>query len=329
MKSAITIFLIISMLVGACGCSKKPAAKKPIKIATEVWAGYSYAYLAQEKGFFKKNGVEVQLVQATDSMKARKMFADGDVDGRFDVFTEAVTGYAQGIVAQVVWVVDYSDSADVVVAKKGINSLEQLKGKRIGVEGMNTFSHMTVLELLRKHGLREQDVRFEIVNPQKVLDAIESNNIDAGHTWEPTTSKALAKGCKIVAKAGEVPGLITDVLFIDPKVVSERRQEVKAIVKSLNEAIEYSRKNQDESYKIMAKNEGMTVKQLTSDLSGLHILDLAENAQVMQESNSPQSIYAASERISNFFMNRGQIMTIPKAKDLIEPSFVKELSGEK
>jgi NitT/TauT family transport system substrate-binding protein len=331
MKKVLALLLILigCVLIILFSVHRTTPQQKPLRIGIEVWAGYAYAYLAQEKGFFKKNGVDVELVLAANSKEARKQFAEGQIDGWFDVFPEVVTGYSQGILARVVWVVDYSDSADVIIGKKELTSIEDLSGKRIGVEGMNSFSHMQVLELMNKHGVKESDVRFELVNPMDILTELEKGTIDAGHTWEPITSQALGKGYKILGKAGEIPGLITDVLFLSPKVINERPDKVQAVLRSFTEAIEYMRKNPDESLKIMAAHEKMTVEQLSSDLKGIHLLDLAENAEVMCKPKSTQSLYFSADRIIEFFMKRGQIMYKPDVGELIEPRFVKELSGSK
>ena len=327
MKTVIALFLCCSVALTFCGCGKKAPAVKPIRIGIEVWAGYAYAYVAQDKGFFKDNNVDVKLVSAKNTVETRNMFENGEIDGAFDVFPDVVTRYSKGIPARVVWVVDYSDSADVVVGKKEFSSISDLKGKRIGVKGMNTFSHMMVLELLRKHGIKEEEVKFVNVNPLDLPAALDKNLVDAGHTWEPGTSTALKKGYKIIGKAGEIPGIVTDILAFSPKVIKEHPDQIEAIVKSLSEAREYVRTNPQEAIKIMAERNKMTVQELSSDLDGLHLLDLDDNVKAMSKSNDPQSLYVVSGKITDFFMNRGQITYKPDANELIEPRFVEELKS--
>ncbi len=62
MKLIASILVVFTLLMTIAGCGKKAPPEKPIKIGTELWAGYAFAYVAQDKGFFKKNNVEVQLV---------------------------------------------------------------------------------------------------------------------------------------------------------------------------------------------------------------------------------------------------------------------------
>ena len=85
---------------------------------------------------------------------------------------------------------DYSETGDVIIGS--INSIEELKGKTIGVEGINTFSHIFALRTIESYGMSEGDVFFEIVLAQDVVKKIEDGTIQAGHTWEPTKSEGVA-----------------------------------------------------------------------------------------------------------------------------------------
>lgn len=329
MRRPIALVLCCAVALAMCGCAKKMPPKKPVRIGIEVWAGYAYAYVAEEKGFFKDNGVDVKLVFSKNTVQSRDMFENGEIDGAFDVFPDVVTRYSKGIPARVVWVVDYSDSADVVVGKKELASMSDLKGKRVGVEGMNTFSHMLLLELLRKHGVKEEEVQFVNVNPLDLPAALDKNQVDAGHTWQPATSVALKKGYRIIAKAGEIPGIVTDVLAFSRKIIKDRPKDIEAVVKALSDARDYVLTHPKEAIKIMADRNKMTVQQLSSDLGGLHLLDLADNAIAMSRSNDPKSLRKVSATVTKFFMDRGQITYKPDVNELIEPRFVEDIKAKR
>jgi ABC-type nitrate/sulfonate/bicarbonate transport system substrate-binding protein len=54
MKKVIFLLLLAVAIFTVAGCSKRPEAKPPIKIALNVWPGDAHAFIAQVKGFFKK-----------------------------------------------------------------------------------------------------------------------------------------------------------------------------------------------------------------------------------------------------------------------------------
>lgn len=177
-KNLFILFIICLSLciLGLTGCARKPVPKKPIKISINVWPGYAYAFLAQEKGFFKKNNVDVELILKQSTPESLELFTNGEVEGCFDILGDIVMITAKGIPGKIVCVADYSDTGDVIIGRPEIRFLAELKGKTISFEGVNTFSHIFVLSALEKAGLAEYDVKFANVSAHDVLAALEKKN---------------------------------------------------------------------------------------------------------------------------------------------------------
>ncbi len=300
-------------------------SKTPIKIAINEWPGYAHAFLAQEKGFFEKNGVVVELIFDRDYTTSQQRYIDGEVNGVFEVLPDTMFRNTQGLPSKVVYLMDYSETGDVIVGS--VNSIEELKGQTIGVEGINTFSHIFVLKTIESNGMTEGDVLFEIVLAQDVLKKLEDGTIQAGHTWEPTKSEAIKKGYKVLATAGDFPYLVTDVLVFDQKIIEEQPDDIQKIVQSLFEAQEFQKIYPDESVRIMAEAENVSQEAMLSGLDAVFMTDLDENIKVMDPSNDP-TLKNAIDEIAKFYMERGQISYKPTFYDIIEPKFVKELSQQ-
>ena len=118
-----------------------------------LWPPNFLAYIAQEKGIFEKNGVNVQLLFDKDYFSAVEHYDNDDADGITVVFSDAIIQDSNGISTKVVYHIDSSQSGDAVISK--LKNLTDLKGKKIGVEGINSFSHLFVLKALEKVGLGE------------------------------------------------------------------------------------------------------------------------------------------------------------------------------
>jgi NitT/TauT family transport system substrate-binding protein len=325
MKKVKCLFIIgLSICILALtGCESKPAQKEPIRIAINVWPGYAQAYLAQEKGLFEKNNVEVELILEKSITESSGLFTNGEVDGCFGVFADTIMMNTKGAPAKGVCIMDYSDTGDVIIGKPEIQSLDGLAGKTVSFEGVNSFSHIFVLSALEKAGVHESDVRFENINASDVLAALEENRIDAGHTWEPTKSQALKKGYKILATTGDYPGIITDVLVFTPKIIEEKPDEIRAIVKSLFEAQDYLKEHRDEAVKIMADKMGMSTEEMAAGLEGVYQPNLKENLELLTA-----SLYTTGEMIVDFYLKRGQLSHTVEMKDIIEPKFITELANK-
>jgi NitT/TauT family transport system substrate-binding protein len=218
--SYIIVAIILAIYINLIGTMTPDAnaAGEPIRLGFPVWAPNFFCYLAQEKGFFEKNNVEVEITLIQNSVPILNKYADGDLDGIIAVYSDVLFLNSEGVNSKIVYGSDFSGTADVIIGK--INTtLADLKGKKISVEGINSFSHLFVLKALENAGLKEGDVEFVDLPGQNVTEGLDKGTIDAGHTYEPYTTQALKKGYKILFAAGNIPGIITNVIAFHPNVV--------------------------------------------------------------------------------------------------------------
>ncbi len=333
MKRVVILLAVLLSICVTTGCSDssgKAEAKetRTIRISLCVWPGFAHAFIAERKGFFEKNEVDVELVLVKEQIDSAQSYKNGEVDGIFTLVPDVIIANSENIPTKIVYISDYSDTGDVIIGRAEYDSLADLKNKTVSFEGLNTFSHMFVLKAAEKDGLKEGDVKFADVKAQQVLDALEAGRIDAGHTWEPTKSRALKKGYKILAKAGDVPGIITDVLAFNSEIIKERPEQIQAIVKSLLEAHDFVRSNRVEAIEIMAAAEAMTAEEMAEGLDAVHQPDLQENLAAMQETDDLTSLHRSGEYIGRFFLNRGQLSQEPNVSEMIEPRFINKLAGK-
>ncbi|MBI2470583.1 MAG: ABC transporter substrate-binding protein [Planctomycetes bacterium] len=335
---SVLLVVCVAVVAGCCAmvCEKKAPEtvsakvedRKPVKIGISVWQGYAHAFIAQEKGFFGKNGVSVELLLKKDVDESIELYKSGEVDGVFNVFADMILVNSGGIPTKVVYVPSYSESGDVIIGKPEFNSLADLKGKTISFQGVNTFSNLFVLKALEKAEIKEPDVQFQDVPGTDVLNAMEAGRIDAGHTWEPVTSQALNKGYKILCKASDTPGIITDVLAFNAKIIEERPDDIQRIVKSLLEARDFINSNRDEAIDIMAKAEGLDRAEIERGIkSDVHMLDLNENIEAMKKSEETTSLYASLKVITDFYVKRGLLSDTQGTEGIIEPKFIENLKS--
>jgi ABC-type nitrate/sulfonate/bicarbonate transport system substrate-binding protein len=70
---------------------------QPIKLGLSIWAPSFFTYVAQEKGFFEKNNVNVNLTLIPDYIRMLEDYRNGDVDGILEVFADAIFQNSEGI----------------------------------------------------------------------------------------------------------------------------------------------------------------------------------------------------------------------------------------
>jgi len=151
----------LSLLVMVAGCKPKeePAAvKKPLKIAYSDWPGWTAFEIAIQKGWFKEAGVDVEFswFEYAPSMDA---FTAGKVDAVTIASCDALVTGAQGGKNVAILVTDFSNGNDMIVAKPGIATLKDLKGKKVGLE-IGLVEHLLLLKGLQLNGMHDSDVKL-------------------------------------------------------------------------------------------------------------------------------------------------------------------------
>src|SRR5262249_4562740 len=112
------------------GCARAPEAA--LRIGTNVWIGGEPLYLARDLGYL--NPKTVQLVEYPSASEVHRAFRNQAIDGMVISLDELLGIAVDGLEPRIVLVVDVSHGADAIVARSGIRTMKDLKGKRVAVE---------------------------------------------------------------------------------------------------------------------------------------------------------------------------------------------------
>src|SRR5438105_10330515 len=111
----------------------QPASADTIKIAHSTWVGYGPLYIARDKGIFKKNGVEVDLVVMEDPKERFPTLMADKIQMIASTVDTALLYMKKPDDFQYVVAIDDSNGGDGIVANKDINTIADLKGKNVAV----------------------------------------------------------------------------------------------------------------------------------------------------------------------------------------------------
>lgn len=296
MKKFVIFLLGVVLFVS---CSKK---KEPLKIGYSDWPGWIAWDIGIQKGWFKEEGVDVEFswfeyVASMDAFAAKQIDAVTMTNG--DALVTGATGASNVIVL----VSDYSNGNDMVVAVPGIDSLAQLKGKKIGIE-IGFVEHLLLLEGLKKAGLSESDVELINVPTHQTAQTLASGQVDAIAAWQPNSGEALkaVPGSKPIYTSANVPGLIYDCLAVSPTSLSTRRGDWQKVVKVWYRIVDFIKdpKNEQEVLKIMSSRAGVTPQEYAVFMKGVQFLSLDESKKVFEKGESYTSIYGSSKIVDQF-----------------------------
>lgn len=294
-----------TLAVGALALALSPAlrAAEPLKVGYSDWPGWIAWEVAIQKGWLKEAGANVEFVwmEYVPSMDA---FAAGKLDGVGMTNGDALVYGSNGTKATLILVNDYSDGNDMIIAKPGINSFKDLKGKKIGVE-VNFVDHLLLLKGLEMHGLKESDVELVNVATNDTPQALASGQVDAIGCWHPISGQALklVPGSKPVFTSKDVPGLIYDCLYVSPASLASRKADWQKLVGVWPKVVAYINdpKTQDEALGIMAKRVGITAAEYKAILGGTKLLTIEENVKRLTSTEAGFGTLLGSTTVVNAF----------------------------
>ncbi len=197
-------------------CSFQAQAAEPLKIGYSDWPGWVAWEVAIEKDWFKKAGVDVEF-EWFDYVASMDAFAAGKLDAVPMTNGDTLFTGASGGKGVMILINDYSNGNDMIVARPGIKSVSELKGKKVGVE-IGFVGHLLLLNALEKSGLTESDVTLVNVPTNETPQVLASGDVDAIVAWQPNSGQALKQvpGSTAVYSSADEPGLIYDVLAVSP-----------------------------------------------------------------------------------------------------------------
>jgi NitT/TauT family transport system substrate-binding protein len=297
-------------------------AAEPLKIGYSDWPGWVAWQVAIEKGWFKEAGVDVDFewfdyVASMDAFSAGKLDAVAMTNG--DTLVTGAHG-AQGVM---ILINDYSNGNDMVVARPGIKSLKELKGKKIGVE-VGFVDHLLLLNALEANGLSEKDVELINVPTNETPQVLASGDVDAIVAWQPNSGQALKQvpGSSAVSSSKDAPGLIYDVLAVSPTSLASRKADWEKVAKVWYRTVDYitDAKTQPDALAIMSARVGLTAAQYKPLLDGTRLLSLDEAKAALKKGAGKDSLYGSS-KIADDFNVKYEVYEKPQAVDsYIDPS---------
>lgn len=302
------------------------AAAEPLKIRYSTWVGYGPLFLAREKGFFKEENVDVDLINMEVPKEGFFALAAGRLDGVVSTIDTMVLYLKTGKEYQYVLALDDSAGGDGIVARKEITSLKDLKGKKVAFDE-GSVSQFFLNVLLKEAGLAQKDIEAVNMSAGDSGAAFVAGKVDAAVTWEPwlTKGKSAPHG-HLLVDSSKTPGLITDVLIFRRDVIEKRGREVQGVVNAWNKAVAYWEKNPKESNEIMAKAVGGWLKDpkvFEETLGGVKFFNREANRRFFGTPAQPGPISRTVQNSLDIWGGFGKLQVKVPAKELINHAFVK------
>ncbi|MFL6627093.1 MAG: ABC transporter substrate-binding protein [Vitreoscilla sp.] len=188
--------LVLGLLAAwCCGACAAPIVLMVGGIEKQIYLPLA---LADRLGYFRDEGLDVQVLSDTSGGHAEDGLLTGAVQGVVGFYDHTIDLQAKGkFVQSVVQFSRAPGEAVVVDVRKAdaIRSPEDFRGRRLGVTGLGSSTHLLVQYLAAVHGVRGGEVTFlGAGSGDAFVSALRSGKIEAGMTTEPTLSRLLKSG---------------------------------------------------------------------------------------------------------------------------------------
>lgn len=262
------ILALVLLLTLSTACSTKPATDAtgtatvdPATLTTiRLPVGYipnvqfTPLYVAIEKGFYRDAGLNVDIDYSMENDNA-VLLANDTV--QFAVLSGEQVLLARDQEMPLVYVMAWYQQYPVGIVSKqaaNINSVADLKGKKIGLPGLYGASYIGAIALLNSAGLVEADVTLDSIgyNQVELLVADREDAVVIYVANEPVQLEALGESINLL-KVSDAIDLVSNGLVTNEKTLAENPELVKAMIAATLKGMEYTMANQDEAYEISKK----------------------------------------------------------------------------
>jgi len=228
------------------------AAETPQKIRIgfpSLAFSYMPYYIAQEKGFLKKHGLESEYIQMRTAIQPQAVMA-GNIDFLTSV-SNAISAAVAGL--PLVIVMSFCDTSPwMLVTNKDIHKPQDLIGKTIALSGIRTAPHYFFQAALKKWEISEKDVG--VVTTGGTADsflALTTNRVVGTVLTPPFDDKAVSLGYKKFLFLGDLADIPYVGLVTSQTQIKNNRDSVRRTVAAVFDSISWLRANSTESTKMI------------------------------------------------------------------------------
>lgn len=295
-----------TIAITACSSDKKED-EVTLQVGYNLWVGSAGLYIADAKGYFKEAGLNVKLAEFASPTETAQALLTGNVDIASTTFDTAVmvkSSEQDGQDLKFFRISDQSAGADGIVAKEGIASLADLKGKTVAVT-IGAVNHFLLSHALQTVGLTDADVNLTSTGPEQTGPLFLTGKVDAAVTWEPYLSEASAAGGTLLYSTKDAPDLIIDGDMTSAELIEEHPDALRKYAEAVEKGTQFYLANPDEAAQIVAEKLSTSKEDVIAMMEGVKLASEEEGAAWLTDDKD--ELAKRTAELSDFFLQRDLI----------------------
>lgn len=251
-QSRLLVWMILAaVLIGGVLPKAATAQGQKIRIAYSSRSNtVTSLYVAADKGFFRKEGLEVELIQVSPRLGAMAVM-NGDVAFTTS-FTSTFRAILQGVPLKLVMVA-LKKGIYYLVTRPEIKNVQELKGKKLGIATIRGTDSIVADELLRSKGFNPALLQQIVIGDTRLrAQALMTGVVQAVSLSPPHDLLLKNMGYNILAGPPEI-GLPASGLFTSNRLLQENPQTVNRALRAVVKANRFIAENRQETIAVMLK----------------------------------------------------------------------------
>jgi NitT/TauT family transport system substrate-binding protein len=234
--------------------------------------------VAAVKGFYKEEGLEVEMIQVNPRLGAMAVM-NGDLDFT-STFGSTLRGVLQGLPIKFV-AVSVKKSEHFLVTRREIKDVQDLKGKKIAVSTLLGTDQIAAEEILRGKGFNPALMQPIAVGDAPLrAQALRTGIVDASSISSPHDLVLKAEGFNVLGGPEDVKyALPTSGIAVGVKLLQQKPQLVKQLVRALLKAHRFIFENRPETINIMMRWLSQS-QEIAAHSYQLSLVSLAQNGEI-------------------------------------------------
>ncbi len=242
-RNIVLLTLLASIALALTGVSTHAQTEKKVRLGYVPVLIYAPLYLGVERGYFAKEGVEVELVPLQGGSDSVVQLAAGNFDAAVggigvSLLNATYRGLEFKIVAPMHAEKTPTATSLVISARRKdeIKTVSDLKGKKVAINATGAATEYWLAMALRKNGLKINDVQLVTVAFADVPAALENGSVDAAMLGEPLTTQQLDKGVVSVLANDFIDNFYATYLYMGLPLFNNRPQIAERFVRAYLQA---------------------------------------------------------------------------------------------
>lgn len=242
--------LFICTLIVVLFCTQARAAEKIRVSVTNYNLSYLSAGVAAQRGFFKEEGLDVEIVRMNANVAMSSLIA-GEVDYTM-IFASVIRAAMRGIPLKVIAVLIDSPPY-AFIARPEISGMKALKGKTVGIGVYGSSNDIIARMMLERSGIDpDKDAKLVAFGTDGArFAALKEGLVDAAIIAPPADAQARKLGLSVLARANDLFKFPHIGLGTSNKKLKENPQEVVRVIRAFIKANRFVREHRQEAINVL------------------------------------------------------------------------------